>query len=80
MPLMREAGVLGGEPSQRPKSGGRQADDAGLAVKAVAVERGISDWPSARSLFGVGGAALKLPPGLSIGLASRADCVDAFIM
>ena len=79
MPLMREPGVLGREPSQRRKSGGRQADGAGLAVKAVAVER-ISDRPSARSLFEVGGAALKLPPGFSIGLASGADRVNAVFM
>ena len=80
MPLMREPGVLGREPRQRRKSGGRQADGAGLAVKAVAVGCRISDWPSARSLFEVGGAALKLPPGFSIGLASGADCVDAVFM
>jgi len=76
---LRSAGLLGREKRQRRKSGGRQAESDGLAMKADTVERGISDSPAARSLSEGRGAALKLPPHSSIGSASGADRVDAFI-
>lgn len=74
------AGLLDREKRQRRKSGGRQPESAGLATKVDTVERGVSDSPAARTLLEGRGAALKLPPHASIGLASGADCVDAFIM
>ena len=76
---LRSAGLLGREKRQRRKSGGRQAESDGLAMKADTVERGISDSPAARLFFKAGAAALKAPPNFSIGLASGADRVDAFI-
>ncbi|MGA2494963.1 MAG: hypothetical protein ABSF67_18815 [Roseiarcus sp.] len=78
-PALREAGLRCGEQSQRRKSGRRPAGGAGLAANPVTVEHGISNSPSAGSLFEGGEAALKPPPNFSIGLASWPACVDAFI-
>ena len=77
-PVLRDVAVLGEEPSQRRKSGGRQADSAGLAMKADNVERGVFEWSSVRSFFEAERVALTRLPSFPIGSASGADCVDAF--
>ena len=69
----------GGSAGQRRKSGGRQADSAGLAMKPDSFARAVTDWLAARPFSEAGGTSLTLPPSFLIRATSWADWVDAFI-